>query len=82
MTESLLTLAAGMARWVRKEGATPFRSGVRGFFDLNRPERVHSGNPAVLEHKERQHVARAVEWPGGDRGFGFTGAGTSIKTGQ
>ncbi|HEV7866100.1 MAG TPA: ThuA domain-containing protein [Chthoniobacteraceae bacterium] len=42
-----------------------------------RKDGPHSGNPdvraAVLERKEPQHVAWAVERPDGGRGFGFTG---------
>ena len=44
---------------------------------LSRPDGEHSGNPdvraAVLERKEKQHVAWAAEREGGGRGFGFTG---------
>jgi hypothetical protein len=44
---------------------------------LKRGEGPHSGNPdvrkAVLERKEPQHVAWAVDREDGGRGFGFTG---------
>jgi hypothetical protein len=44
---------------------------------LERPEGPHQNNPhvraAVLERKEPQHVAWAVERADGGRGFGFTG---------
>ena len=44
---------------------------------LKRSDGPHAGNPdvraAVLERKEPQHVAWAVERPDGGRGFGFTG---------
>lgn len=44
---------------------------------LSRPDGHHSGNPdvrkAVLELKQKQHVAWAAERDNGGRGFGFTG---------
>jgi hypothetical protein len=50
---------------------------VRPDGSLSRPDGAHSNNPAVraavLERKERQTVAWAVNRPDGGRGFGFTG---------
>ena len=44
---------------------------------LHRPDGAHQNNPhvraAVLDRKEPQHVAWAVERADGGRGFGFTG---------
>lgn len=59
------------------EGVTPILSDLPPDESLTRPDGPHSGNPnvraAVLQRKERQHVAWAAERPDGGRGFGFTG---------
>lgn len=58
-------------------GVTPVLSALPPEDTLKRGDGPHSGNPdvraAVLERKEPQHVAWAVERPDGGRGFGFTG---------
>jgi putative membrane-bound dehydrogenase-like protein len=61
------------------EGVTPILSALPPEDTLKRKDGAHSGNPhvraAVLERKEKQHVAWAYERPGGKgRGFGITGA--------
>jgi type 1 glutamine amidotransferase len=59
------------------KGVTPILSDLPPPASLSRPDGHHSGNPdvraAVLERKEKQHVAWAAEREGGGRGFGFTG---------
>ncbi len=59
------------------EGVTPILSDLPGEETLARRDGPHSGNPhvraAVLQRKERQHVAWVSERPNGQRGFGFTG---------
>jgi type 1 glutamine amidotransferase len=59
------------------KGVTPILSDLPPQDSLSRPDGHHSGNPdvraAVLERKEKQHVAWAAEREGGGRGFGFTG---------
>jgi type 1 glutamine amidotransferase len=59
------------------KGVTPILSDLPPPDSLSRPDGHHSGNPdvraAVLERKEKQHVAWASEREGGGRGFGFTG---------
>lgn len=59
------------------KGVTPILTDLPGPETLSRPDGHHSGNPevraAVLERKEPQHVAWAVERDDGGRGFGFTG---------
>jgi type 1 glutamine amidotransferase len=56
---------------------TPILSDLPPPESLSRPDGHHSGNPevrkAVLERKEKQHVAWAAERKEGGRGFGFTG---------
>lgn len=46
-------------------------------YKLSRPENAHNNNPharkAVIEDKEPQHMAWAVENPNGQRGFGCSG---------
>lgn len=58
-------------------GVTPVLTDLPPEATLKRGDGPHSGNPdvraAVLERKEPQHVAWAVERPDGGRGFGFTG---------
>ncbi len=58
-------------------GVTPILTDLPSDETLSRKDGPHSGNPAVraavLERKESQHVAWAVERPDGGRGFGFTG---------
>lgn len=58
-------------------GVTPVLTDLPPAETLKRGDGPHSGNPhvraAVLERKEPQHVAWAVERPDGGRGFGFTG---------
>jgi len=50
---------------------------VKADGSLARPDNAHNNNPhvraAVLERKERQHVAWAMQRADGGRGFGFTG---------
>ena len=59
------------------KNVTPILSDLPPRESLNRKDGHHSGNPfvreAVLQRKERQHVAWAFERAGGGRGFGFTG---------
>jgi putative membrane-bound dehydrogenase-like protein len=59
------------------KGVTPILSDLPGPDTLKRGDGAHSGNPhvraAVLERKEKQHVAWASEQKGRGRGFGFTG---------
>ena len=59
------------------QGVTPILTALPPESSLSRTDGAHSGNPAVraavLERKEPQHVAWAVERPDGGRGFGFTG---------
>ena len=59
------------------QGVTPILSDLPPPESLSRPDGHHSGNPAVraavLERKEKQHVAWAAERDNGGRGFGFTG---------
>lgn len=59
------------------KGVTPILTDLPPPESLDRPDGHHSGNPdvraAVLERKEPQHVAWAVERDDGGRGFGFTG---------
>jgi type 1 glutamine amidotransferase len=61
----------------RMAGVTPVLTALPPEATLKRGDGPHSGNPdvraAVLERKEPQHVAWAVERPDGGRGFGFTG---------
>src|SRR5690606_35018322 len=58
-------------------GVTPILTALLSPSSLERPDGPHSGNPhvraAVLERKEPQHMAWAVEREDGGRGFGFTG---------
>ena len=58
-------------------GVTPILTDLPPAESADRPDGHHSGNPevraAVLERKEPQHVAWAVEREDGGRGFGFTG---------
>jgi putative membrane-bound dehydrogenase-like protein len=59
-------------------GVTPILSALPPESTLKRKDGPHSGNPhvrkAVLERKEKQHVAWAYERPNGKgRGFGTTG---------
>ena len=58
-------------------GVTPVLTDLPPENTLSRQDGPHSGNPsvraAVLERKEPQHVAWAVERADGGRGFGFTG---------
>ena len=58
-------------------GVTPVLTDLPPEATLKRGDGPHSGNPAVraavLERKEAQHVAWAVERPDGGRAFGFTG---------
>lgn len=58
------------------EGVTPILSAVPPESTMTRPDGPHSGNPHVrraVAAGQPQHVAWAVERPGGGRGFGFTG---------
>jgi hypothetical protein len=59
------------------KGVTPVLSDLPPAETLNRGEGPHAGNPdvrkAVLELKQPQHVAWAVDREDGGRGFGFTG---------
>ena len=59
------------------EGVTPVLSDVPPESTTKRGDGPHAGNPeqrkAVLELKQPQHVAWAVERGDGGRGFGFTG---------
>jgi type 1 glutamine amidotransferase len=62
----------------RMAGVTPVLTALPPDETLTkRKDGPHEGNPevraAVLERKEPQHVAWAVERPDGGRGFGFTG---------
>lgn len=61
----------------RMQGVTPILSDLPPAESLNRPDGPHSGNPDVrrdvLELKQPQHVAWAVEREDSGRGFGFTG---------
>ena len=58
-------------------GVTPILTDLPPTDSLTRDDGPHSNNrfvrAAVLERKERQHVAWANERPDGGRGFGFTG---------
>ncbi|MFP6899539.1 MAG: ThuA domain-containing protein [Opitutales bacterium] len=60
------------------KGVTPILSALPPPETLKRGDGPHSNNPhvkaAVLERKEKQHVAWASERPNGQRGFGTTGA--------
>lgn len=56
---------------------TPILSAVAPESTMERPDGLHSGNPAVREAVKRgepQHMAWAVERADGGRGFGFTGS--------
>lgn len=59
-------------------GVQPILSALPPASSLERPDGPHSGNPdvraAVLDRREPQHLAWAVERDDGGRGFGFTGA--------
>ena len=59
------------------KGVTPILSALAPEETTKRGEGPHAGNPeqkkAVLELKQPQHVAWAVEREDGGRGFGFTG---------
>jgi hypothetical protein len=59
------------------KGVVPILTALPPESSLSRTDGAHSGNPdvraAVLERKEPQHVAWAVERADGGRGFGFTG---------
>jgi hypothetical protein len=59
------------------KGVVPILTAMPPATSLERPEGPHQNNPhvraAVLERKEPQHVAWAVERADGGRGFGFTG---------
>jgi putative membrane-bound dehydrogenase-like protein len=59
------------------KGVTPILTDLPPEATLKRGDGPHSGNPdvrkAVLERKEKQHTAWAVEREDGGRGFGFTG---------
>ncbi len=61
----------------KMEGVTPILSALPGADSLKRKDGSHSGNPgvraAVLQRKEKQHVAWVATRPKGGRGFGFTG---------
>ena len=60
------------------KGVTPILSALPPADTLKRGDGPHSNNPAVrkavLERKEKQHVAWASERENGQRGFGITGA--------
>ena len=60
------------------KGVTPILSALPPADTLKRGDGPHSNNPAVrkavLERKEKQHVAWASERENGQRGFGTTGA--------
>ncbi len=60
------------------KNVTPILTALPGPDTLTRKDGPHEGNPevrkAVLENKEPQHMAWAIERPDGGRGFGFTGA--------
>ena len=60
------------------KGVTPILSALPPSDTLKRGDGPHSNNPhvkkAVLERKEKQHVAWASEGSNGQRGFGITGA--------
>lgn len=59
-------------------GVQPILTSLPPASSLERPDGPHSGNPhvraAILERREPQHLAWAVERADGGRGFGFTGA--------
>lgn len=58
------------------KNVTPILTALPPKETLERPDGPHSGNPAVraaVEKGELQHVAWAIERPGGGRGFGYTG---------
>ena len=58
------------------QGVTPLLSAVPPLSTIKRNDGPHENNPVVRDEVERgltQHVAWAVERPGGGRGFGFTG---------
>lgn len=59
------------------KGVTPILSDLPPPSSLTRPDDAHGNNPAVraavLDRKEPQHVAWAVQRDNGGRGFGFTG---------
>ncbi len=58
------------------KGVTPILTALPPASTLTREDGPHSGNPAVraaIAAGEPQHVAWAIERPGGGRGFGFTG---------
>jgi type 1 glutamine amidotransferase len=68
----------------KMEGVTPILTDlppastlVKEDGSLARPDNAHNNNPhvrkAVLEQKQRQHVAWAMQRKEGGRGFGFTG---------
>jgi type 1 glutamine amidotransferase len=60
------------------KGVTPILSALPPKETLKRKDGPHSNNPhvkaAVLERKEKQHVAWAYDRPDGSRGFGTTGS--------
>jgi hypothetical protein len=59
------------------KGVTPILSAIAPASTMDRPDGLHSGNPAVraaVKRGEPQTVCWAFERPGGGRGFGFTGA--------
>lgn len=59
------------------KGVVPILTALPPESSLSRTDGAHSGNPAVraavLQRKEPQHVAWAVERPDGGRAFSFTG---------
>ncbi|MFP6669241.1 MAG: PVC-type heme-binding CxxCH protein [Pirellulales bacterium] len=59
------------------KGVTPLLTDLPPKESLSRGDGAHSGNPhvraAVLERKEKQHMAWCSENEGGSRGFGITG---------
>ncbi len=61
----------------RMSGVTPLLSALPPADTLKRPDGPHSNNPhvraAVIERRERQHLAWACHRSGDGRGFGFTG---------
>ena len=61
-----------------EKGVIPILSALPPESTLKRKDGPHSNNPhvraAVLERKEKQHVAWAFERPNGGRGFSTTGA--------
>ena len=59
------------------KGVSPILAAVAPSSTMERPDGPHSGNTAVRETVMKTRASDhglGYEWPGGGRGFGFTGA--------